>query len=130
VDREQRVERLREAAATRSADAIARAHRAVTTLVARGGTVTFASVAAEAHVSESFPCKHSELRDRIAAARRKARSSHDAASAASLRVQLDVVIDRLNKTNARNALLAKENETLRGEVSDLRARLRRLAASP
>ena len=132
-DREQRVERLRKAAATRSAEAIARAHRALTALAARGAAVTFASVAAEAEVSESFLHKHPELRDRVRHGRRpngrpKARSSKEAASAASLRVQLDVVTERLAEAKRTINQLKQENEALRGAVSELRAQLRRGAS--
>lgn len=128
--RHRRVERLRESAAARSANAIARAQRAITVLTSRGSAVTFASVAAEAGVSESFLYKHVELADRIRAGRRPAgrptvRSPKEAASAASLRVQLDVLVERLKEANKKIEKLAAENETLRGEVSDLRAKVQR-----
>lgn len=134
TDRDQRIDRLRQAAAARSADAVARAHRAITSLLARETALTFAIVAAEAQVSESFLYKHTELHDRITSARRpgrrpQARSEKESASAASLRIQLDVITERLAKANERNAGLVKENEALRGEVSDLRARLRRPTGS-
>jgi Family of unknown function (DUF6262) len=130
ADRNDRVERLRLAASTRSAEAIARAHRAITALAARGEAVTFASVAAEAGVSESFLYKHQELGDRVREARKpvgrpKARSTKEAASAASLRVQLDVVTDRLAKAHEKIVALTSEVEMLRGTVADLRARARR-----
>jgi hypothetical protein len=96
-------------------------------LTSRGSAVTFASVAAEAHVSESFLYKHQELADRIRTGRRpagqsKARSRQEAASAASLRVQVHVLIERLEAADLKIKALTAENEALRGEVSDLRAR--------
>lgn len=129
-DRNQRVERLREAAAGRSADATARAHRAITVLANRGTAVTFAAVAAEAKVSESFLYKHRELGDRIRSERRpvgrpQSRSAREAASAASLRVQRDVLAQQLEKAKLRIAELEAENAALRGEISDLRATRRR-----
>lgn len=125
-----RTDGLRAAAANRSADAIARAHRAITSRTARDAQVTFATVAAEAAVSESFLYKHRELNDRIKTARRpigrpRARSQSEAASTASLRIQLEVITARLAAVSERNELLAAENEALRGEISDLRAVRRR-----
>jgi hypothetical protein len=126
----QRTARLKESAVARSADAVARAHRAITVLVNRDVPVTFASVAAEAGVSESFLYKHQELGDRIRQQRKprtrpKARNNAEAASAASLRVQIGVLADQVEKANEKIRTLTAENEMLRGAVTDLRARQRR-----
>lgn len=131
-DRRLRIARLRDSAAARSADAVARAHRAITVLANREAPVTFASVAAEAQVSQSFLYKHEELTNRIRQTgrpktRSQARSSAEAASAASLRVQLGVATERLEKANRVIADQAATIEALRGEIADLRARLRRHA---
>ncbi|WP_434438456.1 DUF6262 family protein [Lentzea sp. E54] len=130
--RDRRVARLRESAETRSADAVARTHRAITVLANREAPVTFASVAAEAQVSQSFLYKHGELTERIKKVGRprsgsRARNGAEAASAASLRVQLAVATEKLEKANQTIAEQTTTIEALRGEVSDLRARLRRHA---
>jgi hypothetical protein len=60
-DRERRTARLAEAAAARTADAAARARRAITKLNATGQPITFVSVARTAGVSTSFLYQHPEL---------------------------------------------------------------------
>lgn len=129
TDRATRVDRLTAAAQRRSSEAEARARRAIMSLDGRGEPVTFATVAIEAQVSESYLYKHEALASQIRqhAGRHRPRSSRDAeqsATAASLRTKLAVTVDRLRVVEAELAELRDENATLRGEVLDLRRRMR------
>lgn len=131
--RQARTRQLHDAAATRSADSLARARRAIITLTARDAAVTFAAVAAEAKVSLSYLYKQpglaSEIRQRRSAGQPQQRpgrvSGRSPASADSLRTQLIVAADRLRTLEREVRDLRTENEVLRGEVLDLRRRQHR-----
>jgi hypothetical protein len=98
-DRDRRTARLAEAAAARTADATARARRAITKLHNTGQPVTFVSVARTAGVSTSFLYQHAELRREIGEHRTHTAghaSTPTASSAAveSLRTKLAVAVQR------------------------------------
>lgn len=131
TDRNERVERLRVAAQTRSAETAARARRAMITLHARGHVVDYAAVAAEADVSVSYLKKNPAMRAEIKRLRGE-RSSGEVrrrdeigATESSLRTRLDVANDRVAELDAEVKRLRSENETLLGEVLALRRRARR-----
>jgi len=131
--RQARTRQLRDAAANRAADSLARARRAIITLNARGEPVTFAAVAAEAKVSLSYLYKQPELAEEIRQRRSTGQPpSHpyrgprrSPASTDSLRTQLTVAAARLRELESEVRDLRAENEILRGEVLDLRRRQHR-----
>jgi hypothetical protein len=123
--RAERTAQLAAAAVRRSEEARTRSMRALTTLEARGETISYASVASEAGVSASYLRKHPELSARIAASAGSgrniaARRASTDPTAASLRTKLAVVTERLRSLDGDNARLRRENEALRGEVIELR----------
>lgn len=129
-DRDERVERLRTTAHKRSAEAFAAARRAIMSLQARGEPITLKAVAAEAGVSESYLVKNAELKTQIDGlrsggipARPAARS--DARSTATLRTQLEVVLEQASKLRAENERLRLENAKLRGALLEARRAGRR-----
>lgn len=123
-DRERRTARLAEAAAVRTADATARARRAITKLHATGQPITFVSVARTAGVSTSFLYQHPEIRREIDDHRthKAVHPSTPAASSAtveSLHTKLAVAVRRNRELTEEVAVLRTENEILRSRVLDL-----------
>ena len=127
-DRERRTARLAEAAATRTADASARARRALTKLRSTGQPITFVSVARTAGVSTSFLYQHPELRREVGEHRtHTAGHPHtptaSSATVESLRTKLAVAVQR-------NRALAEEIAVLRTENNALRSRLLEQRSGP
>jgi hypothetical protein len=126
-DYEERVERLTASARTRTSEATARAHRAITALQARGAAVNFNTVAREGSVSKDFLYGSQDLAARIRELRstrmpiidipRAQRPSEDSA-----RVQLTVLRESNADLRAENDQLRRENAALRGEIMRLRRR--------
>jgi len=124
-DRERRTARLGEAAAARTADAAARARRAITKLRNTGEPVTFVAVAREASVSTSFLYQHSQLRNDITTLRTTASDAaatgvKSAASIESLRTKLAAAIARNRELTEEIAQLRTENEALRSRLLEIR----------
>jgi hypothetical protein len=136
--RQARTRQLRDAAEARAADSLARARRAIIALNARSEPVTFTAVAAEASVSLSYLYKQaglaSEIRQHRDASQSQPRGTRipgrSPASADSLRTQLTVAAERLRTLEREARDLRAENETLRGEVLDLRRRQHRTPRAP
>lgn len=127
-DRERRTARLAEAAAARTADAAARARRAITKLHNAGQPITFVSVARTAGVSTSFLYQHPDLRREIGEHRastgtRTPTSNVGSATVESLRTKLAVAVQR-------NRDLAEEIAVLRTENTALRSRLLEQRCAP
>jgi hypothetical protein len=126
-DYEERVERLTASARTRTSEATARAHRAITALQARGAAINFNTVAREGSVSKDFLYGSHDLAARIRELRsariptvdvpRAERPSEDSA-----RVQLTVLRESNADLRAENDHLRRENAALRGEIMRLRHR--------
>jgi hypothetical protein len=132
--RQARTERLAEAAAKRSADTEARARRAIIRLDQQNKPVTFASIAAAGGVSKSYLYAHTDLSAAIATHRSATRSPptrprEEQATAASLRTKLHVVTTRLHEVEAHLRQARAENETLLGELVQLRRKQNRAAAT-
>jgi predicted nucleic acid-binding Zn-ribbon protein len=129
---------LRDAAEARAVNSLARARRAIITLNARGEPVTFTAVAAEAKVSLSYLYKQAGLASEIRqhrSAGQPPQQQHrvpgrSPASLDSLRTQLTVAAERLRTVEREVRDLRAENETLRGEVLDLRRRQHRTPRAP
>lgn len=125
-DRDRRTARLAEAAAARTADATARARRAITKLHAAGQPVTFVSVARKAGVSTSFLYQHAELRREVGERRtytagRPSTPTANSATVDSLRTKLAVAMQRNRDLTEEVAVLRTENEALRSRLLDLRS---------
>ena len=134
-DRERRTARLAEAAAARTADAAARARRAITKLHATGQPITFVSVARAAGVSTSFLYQHPELRCHIDEHRTRSagHTSTPAANAAtveSLHTKLAVAVQRNRDLTEEIAVLRTENEALRSRLLEQRSGPTRSEAPP
>jgi hypothetical protein len=132
-DRERRTARLAEAAAARTADATARARRAITKLHATGQPITFISVARTAGVSTSFLYQHPELRREVDEHRtRTAGHPHtptaSSATVESLRTKLAVALQRNHALTEEIAVLRTENTTLRSRLLEQRSGPTRSAA--
>lgn len=126
-DRDHRTARLAAAAATRTADATARARRAITRLNATKQPITFVSVARTAGVSTSFLYQHPELRREICESRGRPVDQSPAPSAGSatvesLRAKLQVALQRNRELVEEVAVLRAENEVLRSHVLELNHR--------
>lgn len=126
-DRDQRTARLAEAAAIRTANATARARRAITRLTAAKQPITFVSVARTAGVSTSFLYQHPRLRREICESRRRpADESHTpsagSATVESLRTKLQVALQRNRELAEEVTVLRAENEVLRSRVLELNHR--------
>lgn len=125
-DRERRTARLAEAAATRTADATARARRAITKLHNAGQPITFVSVARKAGVSTSFLYQHAELRREVGE-RRSYTADHphtptaNSATVDSLRTKLAVAVQRNRDITEEVAVLRTENEALRSRLLEQRS---------
>jgi hypothetical protein len=119
-DREARTARLAAAAATRTAEATARARRALTKLRSAGQPVTFTSVAESAGVSTSFLYQNADLRQAICDYRRTSSpartASANSATVQSLRTKLEVALRRNRDLVEEVAALRAENETLRSSL--------------
>ncbi|MEN3226047.1 MULTISPECIES: DUF6262 family protein [Mycobacteriaceae] len=117
-----RVDRLRAAAARKSADAKARARRALVSLANRGAPINFNTVANEASVSKGYLYGDPDLRHEITERRRQPprllepgpRSARS--KAASAEVKLAVATDVIRQLRAENEQLRGENATLRGDL--------------
>jgi hypothetical protein len=123
-DRQQRTSRLAEAAAARSADATARARRAITKLNHTGEPVTFVSIARTAGVSTSFLYQQTDIRREISEQRHRTAShsrtpTADTATVESLRTKLQVALQRNRDLAEEVAVLRTENEVLRSRVLEL-----------
>lgn len=124
-DYDERVERLAASARSRTAEARARAQRAIMALQARGAAVNFNTVAREGGVSKDFLYASTELSDRI----KRIRSakvpiayvpSAERPSENSARVQLTVLRESNAALRSENEDLRRENAVLRSEVVLLR----------
>lgn len=122
-DRAARVERLAASAAARSADAESRARRAIMKLENADAPISFVAVARSGRVSTSFLYQHRDLRQQILDRRGPGasprRSDPESASAASLRVKLQVALQRNREQAEELAVLRTENEVLRSRVLEL-----------
>lgn len=123
-DRQQRITRLAEAAAARTADATARTRRALTKLNHTGQPITFVALARTAGVSTSFLYQHADLRREISAHRNhasgRARTPEaGSATVSSLRTKLEVALRRNRELSEELAVLRSENEVLRSRVLEL-----------
>jgi hypothetical protein len=123
--RQKRTERLAETAAKRSADAEANARRAIIRLDQRNQPVTFATVAAASGVSKSYLYAHTAISATIRSHRSAreptpGRPREEQATVASLRTKLHVVTTRLHEVEAHLRQARAENETLLGELVQLR----------
>lgn len=124
-DRERRTARLAEAAAARTADAAARARRAITKFHHAGQPITFVSVARAAGVSTSFLYQRADLRREIGEHRastgtRTSTSPASSATVESLRTKLTVAVGRNRELTEQIAVLRTENEALRSRLLDQR----------
>lgn len=133
--RQSRTERLAEAATKRSADAEARARRAIIRLEQQNKPITFASVATVAGVSKSYLYAHTALSTAIREHRSSTRSPtsrprEEQATVASLRTKLHVVTTRLHEVEAQLRQARTENETLLGELVGLRRKQNRSRSEP
>lgn len=119
-DREARTARLAAAAATRTAEATARARRALTKLRNTGQPITFAAVAETAGVSTSFLYQSTDLRQAICDDRRTSSPvrppNANSASVQSLRTKLEVALRRNRDLVEEVAALRAENEALRSSL--------------
>ena len=133
-DRERRTARLAEAAAARTADAAARARRAITKLHNTGKPITFVSVARTAGVSTSFLYQHPELRREVGEHRTHT-SGHPStptatsATVESLRTKLAAAVQRNGDLTEEIAVLRTENAALRSRLLEQRSGPPRSAAS-
>jgi hypothetical protein len=123
-DRESRTARLAEAAAGRTADATARARRAITKLRHTRQPVTFVSVARTANVSTSFLYQHPELRREVREHRSPGtgvanKPNANSATTESLRTKLQVALQRNSLLTEEVAVLRAENQVLRSRVLQL-----------
>jgi hypothetical protein len=123
-DRETRTARLAEAATGRTADATARARRAITKLRHTRQPITFVAVARTATVSTSFLYQHPELRREIKehlshAPDRASTPRAGSATVESLRTKLAVVVQRNRDLTEQLVVLRAENEALRSRLLDL-----------
>ena len=123
-DRQERTARLTEAAAARTADAAARARRAITKLNHAGQPITFVSIARTANVSTSFLYQHPELRREINEHRNRTtgglrQPSAGSATVESLRTKLQVALQHNRDLTEQVAVLRSENAVLRSRVLEL-----------
>lgn len=123
-DRERRTAHLAEAAAARTADAASRARRAIMRLESTSEAVTFVAVARCGQVSTSFLYQHCDLRQEITSRRNCGTSSQRrpdpaSATAASLRVKLQVALQRNRELVEELSVLRTEKEALRSRVLEL-----------
>jgi len=122
-DREARTARLAAAAATRTAESLARARRAITKLNATDQPVTFVSVARAGNVSTSFLYQHPELRREIS--RHRTSQAHTtrpgtptSATIESLRTKLAAAVHHNRTLTEELALLRNENKALRSRLTE------------
>ena len=122
-DRDARIERLAAAAAARRTDAETRTRRALMKLDNSGQAVSFVAVARLAGVSTSFLYQHDQLRRDIETRRTTRRPSMrpdtETASAASLRIKLQVALQRNRDLTEQVVVLRTENEALRSRLLEL-----------
>lgn len=122
-DRAARVERLAASAALRSADAESRARRAIMKLENADEPISFVAVARIGRVSTSFLYQHRDLRQQILDRRRSGASPRrpdaESASVASLRLKLQVALQRNRELAEELAVLRTENAVLRSRVLEL-----------
>lgn len=124
MSRPEAAERLREAAANKSAEARARVMRALVAMESRGQTINFNTVAAEAKVSKGYLYKQPDLRQRIAQARTappapvRARTSAGREAAAEQKLRL--ASEAIQRLKAEVSELREENARLRGDLVALR----------
>ncbi len=128
--RRARTERLADVTTKRSADAEARARRAIIRLGQQNQAISFTSVAKTAGVSKSYLYAHPALSTAIRSHRSAGRSApppprEEQATAASLRTKLHVVTARLQEVEASLRQAKAENETLLGELVLLRRKQNR-----
>lgn len=125
ADRKLRTARLAEAAAARSADAAARARRAITKLHHTKQPITFVSVARTAEVSTSFLYQHRDLRREVCEHRSRGGANANtpnagSATVESLRTKLKVALQRNRDLIEELTVLRAENEVLRNRVLGLK----------
>jgi Family of unknown function (DUF6262) len=124
-DRERRTARLAQAAAARTADAAARARRAITKLHNAGQPITFVSVARAAGVSTSFLYQQTDLRREIGERRTRAAGhpctpTAGSATVESLRTKLAVAVQRNRDLTEEIAVLRTDNAALRSRLLEQR----------
>ena len=117
------IERLTANARRRSEQTLQRAQDTLTAMVARGDTITVASLAKNADVSRSWIYTQPELQDRIEQLRQTTPARPSRSFAAS-RASLDSLKRRLELAHQRIAQLREENGQLRHAVEQLHGRLR------
>ena len=117
------IERLTANARRRSEQTLQRAQDTLTAMVARGDTITVASLAKNADVSRSWIYTQPELQGRIEQLRQTTPARPSRSSAAS-RASLDSLKRRLELAHQRIAQLREENGQLRHAVEQLHGRLR------
>lgn len=127
ADYDERVARLRAAAAERTITAAAQAQRAINALMTRGEAINFNTVAREAQVSKDFLYAQPEIASRIKELRRQGtpsiqRPNAERPTESSLANQLAVLRRSNEELRAENAELREANTALRGEVVRLRRR--------
>jgi hypothetical protein len=120
----ERANGLREAAATRSVGAAERTRRALVELDRRGETITFALVAARAHVSRQFLYSHPDLRAEIERLRGQQRAparlpARERASDESIRHRLRAALDENKRLREEIAALRDELGLAHGRVREL-----------
>lgn len=122
------VERLRANARRRSEQTLRRAQDALTAMVARGDTITVASLTKAANVSRSWIYTQPELLDRIEQlhhaepARPPRTPSASRASLESLKRRLELAHRRIVDLREENSQLRHTVEQLHGQLRDLRTR--------
>lgn len=122
------VERLRANARRRSEQTLRRAQDTLTAMVARGDTITVASLAKRANVSRSWIYTQPELLDRIEQlhhaepARPPRTPSASRASLESLKRRLELAHHRIAQLREENSQLRHTVEQLHGQLRDLRTR--------
>ena len=125
-----RIANLRSAAARKSADAKARARRALVGLENRGAPINFNSVADEARVSKGFLYGDPDIRQQIIERRRQPprllESGPRTANSreASAQVKLAVASDVIRQLRSEVEQLRAENVTLRGDLLSAQQKIR------
>ena len=117
------IDRLTANARRRSEQTLQRAQDTLNAMVARGDTITVASLAKNADVSRSWIYAQPELQDRIEQLRQTTQARPSRSSAAS-RASLDSLKRRLELAHQRIAQLREENGQLRHAVEQLHGQLR------
>jgi hypothetical protein len=116
VTRADNTHHLRQAAADRHHDALARARAAIETLDRSGESITFTTVSREAGVSRGWLYRQPDLRDAIVSLRAHSRASGPLLPTAQ-RTTADSLRQRVDSLRAEIASLRDENAQLRERVA-------------